>query len=156
MVTAGIEFDIEKYLKEDIKNIRDELPEKAEAFMSASDGIAEIIRAEMVSEAPFLWGDLREGHTVEDVGPLEKYIFSDVPHFEPLVKGHIITGINNSPRQRAWWFWYLANELGGSYTPKYGTGNKTPENDYPSRALVNADAAIESRAQLFLDEVFSS
>ena len=153
---AGIIFEIEKLLKDDFQDLKENFPDKSDELMSnANDGIGEIIRGAMISESPFLWGDLRWAHTVEDIGPLEKYIFSDVPHFEPIVKGHVITGVNNSERQRRWWFWYVHNELGGEYSPKYGTGNKTPENDYPSRALINADSDIDERLQRFLDEVWS-
>lgn len=155
MVEAGILFEIEKLLKEDIKELRDSFPEKAEALMGdASNGIAEIYRGAMVNEAPFKWGDLRTGHTVEDIGPLEKYVYSDVPHFEPIVKGHAVAGINNSPQQRGWWFWYLEHELGGEYTPK--TDGRVEENDYPSRAMIIAEPEIDARLQQFLDEVFSS
>lgn len=151
---AGILFDIENRLLNEIEGFRNDFPDRAEQLMGdASDGIGEIIRGAMVSEAPYKWSDLREGHTVEDIGPLEKYIYSDVPHFEPIVKGHIIMGVNNSERQRRWWFWYLANELGGSYTVKHGTGNKTPENDYPARALINAEGDIEARLDQFLQEL---
>lgn len=152
MTDAGIFFEIETLLKGEFQDLRSGFPEKAEDLMSASDGIGEIYRGAMVSEAPFKWGDLREGHTVEDVGSLEKYIYSDVPHFEPVVKGHKVAGINNSPRQRRWWFWYLKNELGGEYTPL--TNGKVEENDYPSRAMINAEGEVDARLQSFLDEVF--
>lgn len=152
MVDAGITLEIESLVKSELQDLKGVFPEKAESLMGASEGIAEIIREAMVSRAPYKWGDLREGHTVEDVGPLEKYIFSDVPHFEPLVKGHTVSGINNSDRQRRWWFWYLEKELGGEYTPK--TNGKVEANDYPTEALQSVDGEIDARLQAFLDEVF--
>lgn len=151
---SGIIFQIEAKLREEFQELRSNLPDKAEDLMkNASDGIGEIYRGAMVAEAPYLWGDLREGHEVEERGPLEIYVFSDVPHFEPVVNGHKITGPFNSAKQLAWWFWYLKNELGGEYEPKYGTGNKTEGDDYPARAMVIADPEVEARLQKFLDEV---
>lgn len=79
------------------------------------------------------------------------YVFSAAAHFEPVVAGHVILGPMLTEKQRKWWFWYLHNVLGGEYTVKYGTGNKTPENDYPAEALVNADDPVEARLQQFLD-----
>lgn len=84
-------------------------------------------------------------------GEFVRYIFSAAGHFEPVVAGHVILGPMLTEKQRKWWFWYLHNVLGGEYTVKYGTGNKTPGNDYPAEALINMDDPVEVRLQEFLD-----
>ncbi len=162
MPDAGITLEIESLIKNEFQDMRDSFPEKAEDLMSgASDGIGEIIRGAMVNEAPFKWGDLREGHTVEDVGPLEKYIYSDVPHFKFVVEGTAPHDI--FPRAAVT---YLGHTIraGSGKSALFWEGADHPvpmvhhpgtqPNDYPSRALENADGEIDARLQKFLDEVF--
>jgi len=161
MAEAGITLDMEKALKGEFQTIRDNFPDKAEELMDTGDGIAEIIRGAMVTEAPFKWGDLREGHTVEETGELERYIFSDVPHFEWVVLGTrphdiypraAVTYLGSTVREgsgKSALFWEGADH------PVYMVHHPgTAPNDYPSRALQNVDGEIEGRLQRFLDEVF--
>lgn len=161
MVDAGITLNIEHLVRSEFEDIRSSFPDKAESLMSAGDGIAEIIRKHMVTEAPFKWGDLREGHTVESMGPLESYIFSDVPHFEWVVKGtppHDIyprgavtylgfTVREGSGKQALFW-------EGAAHPVRMVHHPGTKPNDYPSRALENAEGEVEARLQQFMDEVF--
>lgn len=156
---AGILFDIENRLLNEIEGFRNDFPDRAEQLMGdASDGIAEIIRGAMVDEAPYKWGDLREGHTVEDIGPLEKYIFSDVPHFEWIVKGTkphdiypigTVSYLGQTIRQgKRALFWE-----GASHPVPMVHHPGTEPNDYPARALINAEGDIEARLDQFLQEL---
>lgn len=86
---------------------------------------------------------------VED--DLERWVGSMAEHFDYIVPGHTIAGVFNSERQTRWWFWYLNNVLGGEYDVKYGTGNKTPEYDYPGMAFDMADPIVEMALEEFGD-----
>lgn len=135
-----------------LESVKGDLPGKSSAFM---DNMGDLLVEELQVESPI--GETQELHDLAmwlPQGDLIRYIFSASGHFDPVVDGHEIMGVFQTPKQTRWWFWYLKNELGGSYTVKYGTGNKTPENDYPARALVNADGEIELMLDTFYDDVF--
>lgn len=147
-----IEFKIDD-LRPNFESIKTDL--MPEAIMLIDD-IAEIERSWMIALAPFLWGDLREGHTIEEIGILARYVYSDVPHFEPVVAGHTVLGPFSSEKQLHWWFWHLKNELGGKYEPKVGTGNKTAPNKYPSEALIASEGEVDARIEVFYNNSFGS
>lgn len=114
------------------------------------DDIADIYKQGLEDNAPIgETGELGDLSTWDSIGTLERFIFSASDHFDPIVKGHTILGPYTSDKQLRWWFWYLWNELGGSYEPKYGTGNKTEANDYPAIAFEDADSAIDDRVDEF-------
>jgi hypothetical protein len=116
------------------------------------DDIGEIYKNAMQDVTPI--GETQQLYAqtlVESFGDMDRYISSEADHFDPVVGGHIVYGPIFSDLQRRWWFWYLNSVLGGEYTPKVGSGNKLPGNDYPSEAFVNADADVEARVNEFLD-----
>lgn len=153
---AGIEINIQDMVRPGLEEIVNILPSKAEEAMDASDGVAEIIRGYMVSFAPFKWGDLREGHIVEDVGPLERYIYSDVPHFKWVVEGtppheirakHTIT-TKTGKEIPGYLYWEgLEHPLSVVHHPG------TAPNNYPSEALAASESEVEARLTRFIDEV---
>lgn len=135
-----------------LENVKTSLPVESSNFM---DTMGDLLVDYLQTETP-----IGETHELHDLtmwlaqGELTRYIFSASGHFDPVVDGHEIMGVFNTPKQTRWWFWYLNNVLGGSYDAKYGTGNKTPANDYPAVALINADSDIESGMDKFYDDVF--
>lgn len=135
-----------------IEGVRSDLPGKSTTFM---DNMGDLLVEELQVESPI--GETQELHDLAmwlPQGDLVRYIFSASGHFDPVVEGHEIMGVFLTEKQTRWWFWYLNNVLGGSYDVKYGTGNKTPENDYPARALANADSDIEMELDQFYYDVF--
>lgn len=162
----GLELDIEEliiFFQEKL----DGLDDHAKQCLDAGDGMAEIIRGAMVSEAPFKWGDLREGHVVQEIGEWIRRIFSDVPHFDWVVGGTYAHDIWASG-------WVGGSYLGVTKYGKTGTGKQalwwpdaphpythvhhpgTKPNDYPLRALENAKPEIESRVTELIDWVARS
>lgn len=118
------------------------------------DDVSDIEVEYMQSENPI--GETQELNDLTmwiSQGELVRYIFSASGHFDPVVGGHEIMGPLLTEKQRKWWFWYLNNVLGGDYDVKYGTGNKTPPNDYPAIALVNSDADVDARGDQYLTEL---
>lgn len=135
-----------------IQDILDNILGKTSNFL---DDVSDIEVDYMQSENPI--GETQQLNDLtmwEPKGELVRYIFSAAGHFEPIVEGHVILGPMLTERQRKWWFWYLFNVLGGDYDVKYGTGNKTPANDYPTRALVASDDEVDVRAEQYLDDLF--
>lgn len=117
------------------------LPEMATSLL---DGIGEDIRGEMVDEAPYKWGDLRAGHTIESPSEWVRVMFSDVPHFDWVVGGtkpHIIEG-------NPWLYWE-----GAEHPVRRVHHPGTAPNDYPARALENAQTGIEERINDFLNKI---
>jgi len=138
------------YLEEILGNI---LPQTSNLL----DDISDIEVEYMQSENPI--GETQQLNDLtmwEAFSALVRYIFSAAGHFEPIVNGHAILGPFLTEKQRKWWFWYLNEVLGGDYDVKYGTGNSTPPNDYPSTSLVASDADVDSRCEQFLDEFLGS
>jgi hypothetical protein len=103
--------------------------------------------------APYWTGDVYNKTISEAEGPLTRNIYSTSDHFDPLVDGHVILGPMLTDKQRKWWFWFLNNVLGGDYTPKYGTGSKTPPNEYISDAFSAVDPDIDGKLDEFWDKV---
>ncbi|MDY9922790.1 hypothetical protein [Methanobacterium sp.] len=134
-----------------IYDIISNIPSKTSNFI---EDIGELHRQEMEDIAPV--GETEELSNLTVVistGEFSVYVFSASGHFDPVVDGHEIMGVFNSPKQTAWWFWYLNNVLGGDYEVKYGTGNKTPPNDYPSEAMVIVDADVDARGEQYLNGI---
>lgn len=142
MSEIGIKVDKEQ-LENYISTKLNELPEKARELLGdESSGIAEIYRAAMIEEAPFKIGDLKDRHIVEEIGDLERSIYSDVPHFEYVVLGtpaHLIEG-------NPWLYWE-----GAKHPVRRVNHPGTEPNDYPSQAFQNAEPAVEAELQKFLD-----
>lgn len=142
MSELGIKIDkaaLESYLSTKLN----ELPEKARELLGdESSGIAEKYRAAMIDEAPYVTGDLREGHIVEETGEYERLITSDVPHFPFVVLGtraHVIRG-------NPWLYWE-----GAEHPVRRVNHPGTAPNDYVSRAFENAEGAVDAEIQRFLD-----
>ena len=119
------------------------------------DDVADIYKESMNIEAPMVTGNLMDLHVVESLGTYDRYIYSEAPYFDYVVDGHFLFGPVYSDKQRRWWFWYLANVLGGDYTPKVGSGNRLEGNNYPTRAYYDAQASVEIRLQEFLENIGS-
>lgn len=130
------------------------------------DGMAEAVRGEMVSGAPFRLGDLREGHVVVEISEWIREIFSDVPHFDWVVGGTYPHDIWASG-------WIGGTYLGVERHGQTGTGKQalywegaehpvvhvhhpgTQPNDYPLTALENAQGIIEEIVNTALQELVS-
>ncbi len=142
--------EVTPYIEEIISNI---LPQTSQTL----DDISDIEVEYMQSENPI--GETQQLNDLtmwEARGELVRYIFSAAGHFEPIVNGHVILGPFLTDLQRRWWFWYLNEVLGGDYDVKYGTGNNTPPNDYPSRALEYSDADVDARLDQYLNDLFGA
>lgn len=152
----GIHFNINDLISE----FQDKVDRTPQLGINLVDGIAEDIRYYMVIGAPFKWGDLREGHIVVALSEWIREIFSDVPHFDWVVGGtrpHWIRPIGistymgmvireGSGKQALYW-------EGAEHPVREVFHPGTAPNDYPSWAIDNADGAINTRANEFLDQV---
>lgn len=77
-------------------------------------------------------GALRDGHYIIGEGNV-RYICSEEEYWKYVVGGHYSL---TTERQRAWWFWYLEEVLGGQYQRKTdGPTGYVPPDNYPERAL---------------------
>lgn len=134
-----------KWLKDDIRNLfSNELRTLPNRFTELIDALGEISREGMVAEAPFKWGDLREGHVVLTISQFIRYVFSDVPHFPWVVEGtqpHIIEG-------NPWLYW-----PGAEHPVRRVNHPGTSPNDYPARAAVNVESSVDARVNEFLEQI---
>ena len=132
------------------QKIIDDFPGKTSDLV---DELAELYRGYMVAEAPYIFGDMREGHVIESTGEFTRYVYSDVPYFDAVVNGHVVNGPIYSDKQRRWWFWYLRTVLGGDYSNK--TDGFQQGNNYPERAYNNAQSSIDNKMQEYLSKIGS-
>lgn len=111
--------------------------EAVEAFLSGmlnemtEELLAIILQPGMV---PVDKGDLKEGHYVELIAPIVKYIKCRVAYWVDVVYGHKTLA---TEEQRLYWFWLLNTVFGGEYTRKtQGDTGYVPPDDYPNRAYI--------------------
>lgn len=161
MRIPGIEININNLAKEAFQEIVNVLPEASYHLMK--DDIGEVYRENMVSLAPFKWGDLREGHIVEETGNLEIAVYSDVPHFKFVVAGTQPHWIY--PKGTFAGATYMGQEImghNGGYLYWVGADHPvwrvyhpgTQPNDYPAEAFTQAEPEIDSKLQEYLNNVF--
>lgn len=84
-------------------------------------------------------GKLKKGHKLVSKSLMAKQIINNVDYWVYVVYGHKLWV---SEKQRKWWFWYLREMLGGSYTRKWFSIKKSGDmevfvmpNNYPDRAV---------------------
>lgn len=138
----GIHYDLNELINE----FQDKVDKTPQLGINLVDGIAEDIRDAMVIEAPFKWGMLKELHVVETVSDWIREIFSLAPYFDIVVGGSSPHDIYPLSKKALYW-------PGADYPVKHVYHPGTAPNDYPSRAIVNADGAINTRVNEFLDQV---
>lgn len=92
--------------------------------------------------APRDTGHFAESHYISSDGKNTviksgKMAGNGTPLWHYIVGGHRTL---TTERSRRWWFWYLQNVLGGSYTPKTGGGSGyVPPDRYHERAVNNVN-----------------
>ena len=126
--------------------LREDFPDK---FSQLMEDLAEIYRLYMVDFSPWITSNMRQMMEKDDTGDYSWYVYSDVPYFDDVVGGHKVYGPIFSDKQRRWWFWYLKNVLGGSYTSKGGYSG----NDFPAQAYDAASGEIDAKIQEFLSSL---
>ena len=122
---------------------------------SMLDDLGEIYVEEMQTANP-----IGETHELNDLtmvlseDEFTRYIFSAAGHFVPVVEGHDVFGPIFSDKQRAWWFWYLNNVLGGVYDNK--TDGYLEGNPYPAEAFEMADGEVQDRMQVYMNNIMGN
>ena len=125
-----------------------ELPDDTTQLL---DDLGETYKEFMEFEAPAISFDLINNIIVEMLGTYDRYIYSTVSYFDDVVAGHDVYGPIFSDKQRAWWFWYLKNVLGGEYTNK--TDGHKEGNNFPTRAYYDAQSTIDAQISRYLENI---
>jgi len=87
-------------------------------------------------------GHLRDRHRVTGSGT-HRQIVNDASYVKYVITGHRVL---TTPRSRRWWFWYLKNELGGTYRRKTpGPKGYVRPNNYPRRAVTTLKSGGEMK-----------
>ena len=110
------------------------------ALKKSRDELGKQITAKIKQEgfAPRDTGKLAESHHMtsnskETVIKTGRIARNGVPLWHYVVDGHRVL---TTEKSRRWWFWYLKNVLGGSYTRKTsGPPGYVPPNRYHERAI---------------------